>query len=77
MAAGFGQQQYKASELYDKYIEISMQNAKFRHVLEKIMKYRRGIDEYDFSRIDIQHRNNEAFDAWNKIEEEIVNLLNK
>jgi len=44
-------------------------------LLQKVLNYYEGKEEYDFSGLDENDRNNEAFDAWIKISQEIKSYL--
>lgn len=48
---------------------------KAEKLLEKVIKYNDGIEEYNFSKLSDFDRENASFDAWRKIEEEIRNYL--
>lgn len=48
------------------------ENAYLRSVLEEILTYRRGEGVYDFSKLGPEERSNESFDAWQRIESEML-----
>jgi len=44
-------------------------------LLADVIKYRRGIGKYDFSRLPDQEGENAAFDAWMELENRILAIL--
>lgn len=48
------------------------QNTRLRSALKEVLAYRKGLGTYDFSNLDPEDRSNESFDAWQKIESEIL-----
>lgn len=40
-----------------------------------VLRYRRGLGEYDFSRLSAKHRANAAHDAWQELEDRISCLV--
>lgn len=47
----------------------------FRALLEKLLRYREGKGEFNFSRLPLSERENQTFDAWQELEAEIRSEL--